>query len=326
MGLLRLRLTMLGTLAFIIAASTLFFTVILSLIGTFSILTLATFVIIFNFFQWLIAPYLIGAMYKVREVTRSEEPKLYGLVEKLSQKIGMRMPKVMMANIPIPNAFAYGSPIAGSRVAVTSGLLKELEDEEVEAVLGHELGHLKHRDVQIMMFASVLPAIFYFIGYSMMLSAWFGGGRGREGGGAAPILIGVISMAMYWVLSLFVLGLSRQREYYADRRSAKIVEDGPRKLSEALSKIVESSARTRRSRREAGKLNSFKALFIADPDRAEVDETQVAQARMFTTDRRLVQKILTRKVTFSDRILELMSTHPNIVKRLTALQKLTRAT
>jgi len=313
---------MLGTLAFIIAVSTLFFTVILSLLGALNIIALAFFVIVFNIVQWLFAPHLINALYRAREVSESDNPKLYGMVEGLSRRIGLKMPKVMIANIPIPNAFAYGSPIAGTRVAVTNGLLKELEEEEVEAVIGHELGHLKHRDVQIMMFASVLPAIFYFIGYSMMLSARFGGGRQREGGGAAPILIGIASMAIYWILTLFVLGLSRLREYYADQRSATTVDDGARKLSEALAKIVASTGRFRSQHREVGSLNSFKALFINDPDRAEKDEVEIAGARMFRADQQLVQEILSRKITTVDRMLELLSTHPNIVKRLQALQRL----
>jgi len=322
MSSLKLRLSMIGTLAFIIAVSTLFFTVILSLLGALNIIALASFVILFNILQWLFAPHLINALYKAREVSKSDNPKLYGMVERLSRKIGLKMPRVMIANIPIPNAFAYGSPIAGNRVAVTTGLMKELEDEEVEAVVGHELGHLKHRDVQIMMFASVLPAIFYFIGYSMMLSAWFGGGRQRQGGGAAPIIVGLACMAIYWMLTLFVLGLSRLREYYADQRSAMSVEEGARKLSEALAKIVASTGRMKRHHREVGGLNGFKTLFIDDPDRAERDEIQIAGTRMFRADRQLVQEILSRKVTMLDRALELLSTHPNIVKRLTALQKL----
>ncbi|MCK5563428.1 M48 family metalloprotease, partial [Candidatus Bathyarchaeota archaeon] len=161
MNLWRLRFSVLGTLAVIIGLSTLFFTVILSLTGAFNFLTLIIFVVLFNIAQWLFAPYLIDAMYRVKKVSRSENPKLYGMVEELSRKSGIKMPKVMLANIPVPNAFAYGSPIAGTRVAVTNELLKTLEDEEVEAVIGHELGHLKHRDVQVMMFISILPAIFY---------------------------------------------------------------------------------------------------------------------------------------------------------------------
>lgn len=313
---------MLGTLAIIIAFSTLFFTVILSLLGALDIIALAFFVILFNIAQWLFAPYLINALYRVKKVSEQDAPSLYGMVEELSRKMELKMPKVMMANIPIPNAFAYGSPIAGTSIAVTSGLMNALKADEIEAVIGHELGHLKHKDVQIMMLASVLPAIFYYIGQSMMFSAWFGGGRQREEGGAAPILIGIASMTIYWILTLFVLGLSRLREYYADQNSAATVEDGARKLSGALAKIVASTGRLRSQHREMRGLNSFKALFINDPDRANKDEIEIVGATMFKTDQQLVQEILSRKVTMVDRVLELMSTHPNIVKRIQALQKL----
>ena len=322
MSLLKLRLSMIGSLAFIIAASTLAFTVIMSLTGTLNLIALAFVVVAFNLVQWLFAPRLIDALYKVREVSKAENSKLYRMVQGLSAKSGLKMPRVMVANIGIPNAFAYGSPISGSRVAVTRGMLDELEDEEVEAVIGHELGHLKHKDVQIMMFASVLPAIFYFIGYSMMLSAWFGGAR-RDQRGAAPILIGLCCMAIYWILSLLVLGLSRLREYHADQHSATVVEDGPRKLSEALAKIVTSSAKAKRRRDAAGpRANSFKTLFIDDPDRAERDAAEIARTRRLRTDQDLVREVISRKVSTLDRVLELLSSHPNMVKRLNALQRL----
>jgi heat shock protein HtpX len=244
------------------------------------------------------------------------------MVERLSQRAKIKMPKVMMAKIPIPNAFAYGSPITGKRVAVTETLLKTLEDEEVEAVIGHELGHLKHRDVQIMMFASVLPAIFYFIAYSFMLSAWTSSYRGDRNGGLA-ILIGLASMVIYWILSLFVLGLSRLREYYADRHSVKIVDDGSRKLSEALAKIVDYSANMKhRSHQQASAFNSFRSLFISDPERADRDYQEITRFSGRSTDRQLVEKMVSRRVTTADKILELFSTHPNIVKRLRALQRL----
>ena len=323
MSLTKLRLSMVGTLTLLIALSTLFFTVVLSLLGTLNLFSLAFLVVLFNIAQWLFAPYLINAMYRVKEVTASDGSGLHGMVERLSGRLGLKMPKVMIADIPIPNAFAYGSPIAGSRVAVTTGLLRELQGEEVEAVLGHELGHLKNRDVQIMMFASVLPAIFYFVGYSMMMSTWYSGGRQREGGGAAPMLIGIGSMVIYYVLTLLVLGLSRLREYYADQRSVSIVQDGARKLSEALAKIVSSASKMKLRRQSGLNFNSFKALFIEDPDRAERDEVAMSSARMFKTDQHLVQEILSRKVSPVDRLLELLSTHPNVVKRLQALQERT---
>jgi heat shock protein HtpX len=321
MSIWKLRLSAIGTLAVIIGISTLFFTVLLSLTGAFNLITLVIFVVIFNIAQWLFAPYLIDLMYRARIVKKSENPKLYGTVEMLSLKSGIKMPRLMIANIPVPNAFAYGSPIAGTRVAVTKGLLEKLEDEEVEAVIGHELGHLKHRDVQVMMFVSLLPAIFYFIGYSMILSSMFGR-RDERGSSGVAIIIGMASMLVYWILYIFTLYLSRVREYYADRHSATIVEDGPRKLSEGLAKIVRSSGRMKRARRQTSNFSSFKSLFIADPDRAELDTVAIGQARALTTDRKLVEEVLRRKVTSLDRIAEILSSHPNIVKRLRALQEL----
>ncbi|MDH5438065.1 MAG: zinc metalloprotease HtpX [Candidatus Bathyarchaeota archaeon] len=321
MSIWKLRFSVIGTLAVIIGISTLFFTILLTLTQAFNLITLVIFVVIFNIAQWLFAPYLIDLIYRARIVKKSENPKLYGIVEMLSQKSGIKMPRLMIANIPVPNAFAYGSPIAGTRVAVTKGLLEKLEDEEVEAVIGHELGHLKHRDVQVMMFVSLLPAIFYFIGYSMILSSMFGR-RDERGSSGAAIIIGMASMLVYWILYIFTLYLSRVREYYADRHSATIVEDGPRKLSEGLAKIVRSSGRMKRASRQTSNFSSFKSLFIADPDRAELDTVAIGQAKAFTADRKLVEEVLRRKVTTLDRIAEILSSHPNIVKRLRALQEL----
>ena len=317
-SLLKLRATIIGTVAIIISLSTLFFTIILTLTGTFNLTWLILFVVGFNILQWLISPYLVAAIYRVRPILQSENPRLYNTVKELSRKSGIKMPRLMLARIPIPNAFAYGSPIAGSRVAVTEGLMKTLEMEEVEAIIGHELGHLKHRDVQVMMFVSILPAIFYFIGYSMILSSMFGGRRGNSG--SVAVVIGIVSIFLYWILTLFTLYLSRLREYYADRHSASVVKGGSRKLSEGLAKIVHESRRVKGRAPKSGQLNSFKALFISDPDRAASDAKAMAQIGI--GDQALVDKVLDRKVTGLDKFLELFSTHPNIVKRLRALQRL----
>ncbi|MEJ2272361.1 MAG: zinc metalloprotease HtpX [Candidatus Bathyarchaeota archaeon] len=320
MSLWKLRLSLLGTLALIIGLSTLFFTVILSLAGV-SIIFLPFIVVIFNIIQWLIAPYMIDAMYRIKEVKPQDDPQLYEIVDRLSRKSKIKRPKLMKANIPIPNAFAYSSPLTGSKVAVTDGLLQNLDSEEVVAVIGHELGHLKHRDVQVMMFVSILPAIFYFIGYSMLLSSMFGRRDSRDNGGAA--IIGIASILLYWVLTLFTLYLSRIREYYADRHSVSIVDDGSRKLSEGLAKIVNSTNMTKKKMRtKGGNGNSFKALFISDPDRSEVDAEALSQLRIGMGDRRLVEEVLRKRITTFDKIMEVFSTHPNIVKRLKALQEL----
>lgn len=321
LSLAKLQLSMIGTLALLIGLSTLFFMIILIFVGFTDIFSIIILVIIFNIAQWLFAPYMINAAYHVKEISRSDSPRLYEMVERLSHKANIKMPKVMLANMQIPNAFAYGSPITGNRVAVTSGLMRELENEEVEAVIGHELGHLKHRDVQIMMFASVLPAVFSFLGYSFLYSSYASGGQ-RQGNTAFAGLIGMGCLAINWVLSLFVLGLSRLREYYADREAANIVNDGPRKLSEGLAKIVSSTSKFRMQHKKTSNFSSFKSLFIDDPDRSTSDLVQLSRYRSSITDQKLVREILSREVTLTDRITEFFSTHPNIVKRMQALQSL----
>lgn len=323
MSAFKLKFAMLATLAAIIGLSTLFAAIILSLLGAFNILTLGSFVIFINVLQWLMAPYMIDAIYRTKRVSRDEAPELYEIVERLSAKSGIKTPEVRIARIPIPNAFAYGSPLSGNRVAVTTGLLNTLDMDEVEAVIGHEIGHIKHRDMQVMMFVSLLPALFYYVGYSLMWSSmYYRGSRDQRRNGGLLALIGLLSIVIYWILTLFTLYLSRLREYYADRHSATVVEDGARKLSEGLVKIVHSTRRVHRRYSDMGNLSSFKALFIADPDKAEKDSIALSRGRTVRSDRELVSEYLRRKVTLLDQIAELFSTHPNIIKRLRALQEL----
>jgi heat shock protein HtpX len=311
---------MAGTLAIIIGLSTLVFTVILWFAGIFDIITLGVIVVAFNILQWLIAPYMIDAIYKVRALPENENPQLHQAVSNISQKSGITKPKLMLAQIPLPNAFAYGSPLAGSRIAVTQGLLKSLDEGEVEAVIGHEIGHLKHRDMQVMMAISFLPALFTYIGYSLMWSSMYQGNRKNEGGNSA--LIGIAFMAFAWVLNMFTLYLSRLREYYADRHSAGVVDSGAQKLSMGLAKIVDSTKKIRKPQQQKQNL-AFKSLFISDPEKATTDSAAI-NAMQASSKSDLVQEILSQKLTTEAKIAEAFSTHPNIIKRLRALQELSQ--
>ncbi|MEM2547112.1 MAG: M48 family metalloprotease, partial [Candidatus Bathyarchaeia archaeon] len=199
------------------------------------------------------------------------------------------------------------------------GLLKTLNEGEVEAVIGHELGHLKHRDVQVMMIVSLLPALFYYVGYSMMVSSMYGRRR-EEGSGMALLGMGFVAFSLF-LSYVCVSFLSRVREYYADRHSATVVEGGSQKLSVALAKIVHAAKNLKRARKDMQHLNAFKALFITDPDRAEADSTALSVIAS-SSDQKLVEEILSQKLTWVDRINEIFSTHPHLVKRIKALQEL----
>ncbi len=304
---------MIGTLAAIIGFTTLVLAIIMDLLGVFDLYYLALLVVGFNLLQWLVAPYIINALYHVREADPTVHARLYYILKRLSLRAGLPTPKLMIADVPFPNAFAYGSPLTGNMVAVTQGLLDTLEDEEIEAVLGHELGHLKHRDVQVMTFLSMLPSLFYLIARA---SFYVGGDRREERGGGVA-LAGFIALLAYWILNLLILHFSRLREYYADEFSVSVApsrREGARRLAEALAKIVYSTAELKRVRGFTSP-PGFKALLIADPDSAVVDAKALRGG-----DWELVERVSSRELTLVDKLLELFSTHPNIVKRIRRLK------
>jgi heat shock protein HtpX len=172
-----------------------------------------------------------------------------------------------------------------------------------------------------MMVVSFLPALCYYIGYSLLFSGMFGGQQSRNNNGGGAI-IGIAFMAFSWVLNLFTLYISRLREYYADRHSVSVVDNGADKLSTGLAKIVNASARTTLTKQQQEQMknfSSFKSLFIANPETAKEDSEAV---HAFTSNQKMVEEILDKKLTFGDKLVEALSTHPNIVKRLRALQEL----
>jgi heat shock protein HtpX len=307
---------MAATVATIIAVTTFALTGILWYLESLNLTTLIATVAIFNLAQWLLAPYIVNAMYGVK---KADNPQLQSSLETISKNSGIKAPTLMLSKLTIPNAFAYGSPLTGNMVAVTEGLITTLQPDEVEAVIAHEVGHLKHRDTQIMMVASLLPSLFYIAARSLLYSSWFGGKSRKSEGGAALAAVGGISMLVYFILTLLNLSLSRQREYYADKHAASVIPDGARKLSEGLAKIS-TGTWTQQRRGEKIAESGFKSLFIADPDRAGIDVAEIQTARGGEPDQRLVDDILSRRVTGIDSFLELFSTHPNIIKRLQALK------
>jgi len=309
-SLLRLRLAMIGAWIAVTVLGMLVIAGVLALLGAgIAVAWILGFVLSLYVVQWLLGPYLINAVYRVRPLGEGEEPWLHDAVSRIAERAGISRPRLMLAQVDVPNAFAYGSPLTGNMVAVTKGLLDRLPRDEVEAVLGHELGHLKHRDVYVMMMVGLLPAVVYYLGYTLYMSGIFGGGGGgRNGNGGLLLLVGLALIALSFLFNLFVFYVSRLREYYADSHSASVVPDGARKLQRALARILAASGRV--PRREARSASALKMFLISDPDQSvswhgDIDE--------------LVEALKEERPSLWE---ELFSTHPHPAKRLRFLDSL----
>ncbi len=217
-------------------------------IGTFTFYGLLASVMLL--IQYLIGPKMVEWSMGIRYVSEIEYPLLHSMVKEMAQKANIPKPRVGIANVPIPNAFAFGRWKSDGRVCVTDQILRLLSPEELKAVIGHEIAHLKHRDVAVITTLSVIPMIMWYIAWSTMFS------RDREHGNA--VLIGIFAFLMYMVTNLLVLYASRIREYYADERSIKL-GNAPHALASALYKLVYGSARV--NKEELKHIEGLKSLF-----------------------------------------------------------------
>ncbi|MFZ2071724.1 MAG: zinc metalloprotease HtpX [Halobacteriota archaeon] len=190
---------------------------------------------IFLFLQFYFADKLVLWGTHAKIVTPQEYPQLHTIIERLCNLVGLPKPRIAIVNTPVPNAFATGRNQKTAVVAVTTGLLNRLDQSELEAVLGHELTHVKNRDMLVITVASFLSTIAWFVMRYSFYSSLFRGGRNNREGGAA-IIIMVVSVVVWFVSFLLIRALSRYREFAADRGSAVITGNPPALIS-ALSKI-----------------------------------------------------------------------------------------
>ena len=202
-------------------------------------------------FQFFASDKLVLASTRARVVSAEEEPKLHAVVERLSALADMPKPKkIAIMDTHVPNAFATGRSPKNSVIAVTRGLLSRLTEKELEAVLAHELSHIKNKDVMVLTWASLIVVI---SGFLMQMLFWMsifggfgGGGRsGRGGGGQAMLVIFAVyigTILVYFISQLLILTISRYREYAADRGGA-ILTGSPLTLASALTKISGDLAR-----------------------------------------------------------------------------------
>jgi len=210
------------------------------------------FVLIINLLTYLISPFIINLAYGAKE-----DPELQTVVDDVASRLGIggRI-KAVLVDGP-PNAFSYGNFITGRRVAVTRSLYDMLSRDELEAVIGHELGHHLHRDNLVMLFFGLFPSVVYYLGYSLVWQGMLGGGREERGSSGTMALVGLALVAISFIEQLLVLAFSRMREYYADFVGARAAGRWP--MQKALAKIhlyYEGGGR------EAVSDSKLKALFI----------------------------------------------------------------
>lgn len=224
-----------------------------------------------------------------KEIAKTDNPRLWRIVENLAITDGLPMPRVFIIDDPAPNAFATGRKPEASMVCVTSGLLEIMNDQELEGVIAHELGHIKNYDIRVSMMVFALVAVVAILSDVILQISWFGGGRrsnnGNDEAGQILFIVGIVAAILAPIIATLIqLAVSRQREYLADATSA-LTTRYPKGLESALAKIDQTGSALR-------KQNTATAhFFFANPLRGH-------------------------KVT------NMFSTHPPITDRIARLQKM----
>ncbi len=240
-----------------------------------------------NFFAYWFSDKIVLKMYRAKEVSESEKPELYGIVRRLAQKAEIPMPKVYIMEQEQPNAFATGRNPKHAAVAVTTGIMRILSQEELQGVIGHELAHVKHRDILISTIAATIAGAISYLAHMAQWAMIFGGHRGDDDEGGSPIA--VIAMMIVGPIAALIIqmAISRSREYAADTDGATLAGN-PRYLSGALRKLHSASQKIHM---DANPATSH--MFIVNP-------------------------------LSGGGILKLFSTHPPIEERISRLESMSR--
>jgi len=272
--------------------------------------------------QFMMGPNIVEWTMGVRYITRQENPKLFTMVEDLARRANIPMPRICISPSEVPNAFAFGRGINDGRVCVCQGILSLLNDEELKAVLGHELTHIKNRDVVTITLLSVVPMILYRLAWQLM---WYGAGRRDDRNAPSGLMLGLAAMLFYFVTNLLVLYGSRIREYFADQGSVEL-GNKPSALASALYKLVYGSARMADSE-EMRQVQGMKAFFLNDPSQAmneihELKELDLDHSGTIDSSELLRLRTKTIQLSTGEKLMEFLSTHPNMLKRIKRLSEL----
>jgi len=235
--------------------------------------------------QWYFSDKIVVWTSGAKIVSKDDYPKLHEIIERLASKNGIPKPKVAVVNTQVPNAFATGKSPKSSLVAVTSGILNLLDDDELEAVIGHELTHVRSRDILVLTLASVFSTVAWYLAQF----GFFGGIQSRNRDSAGTTVIVIVVAVVTWIVSFLIIrAISRYREYAADRGGAAMTGN-PDKLADALLKI-------------SGKMNNIPTK--------EIERVQKLNAFFIIP------------ALSGNSIANLFSTHPPVEKRVAKLREM----
>jgi heat shock protein HtpX len=276
-------------------------------------------VLLFVLAQWLLSPSIIRASTKLHYLKTGENAFLESTVANMAKKAGLPMPKIAVVPDETPNAFVFGTSASSATLAVHQGLLRNFRPEEIEGVIAHELGHIRHKDMMIMTIASAVPLVAYVLARGIF---WTGGGRRKDAG--SILAVAALSYVVYFISQLLVLYLSRSREYFADTYSAYLTKE-PHKLRSALTKIAYGLSL---SQKESSGLRAF---YIGDPQESKDEikniirrKTEYDLDRDGILDEHEVELAMQKEAERSPfgSANDLFSTHPSTFKRLLLLKKI----
>ncbi|MEM3626805.1 MAG: M48 family metalloprotease [Candidatus Bathyarchaeia archaeon] len=283
--------------------------------------------ILFILLQYLIGPAIIIASTRLQYLKPGENPWLESTVKDLAGKSGIKMPRLAIVPDKTPNAFVFGRTADSATLAVHEGLLMNLNKDEVRGVIGHELGHIKHKDYIVMTVLSALPLLAYLIARATWTAARYSvpSKKKKEEGEmqAALLIIGIISYIIYIISLLCVMWLSRLREHYADAYSAYLT-GSPRSLQSALAKITYGLSLSPKPPSGA------RAFYIGDPAMAKKEILQIMEKKHEydldkdgVLDERELELAMEEeaKSTWS-KINTWFSTHPPTFKRILLLREI----
>ncbi len=273
--------------------------------------------------QYVIGPVIVRAASRLHYLAPGENRWLESKVGQLASQSGIPMPRLAISPNETPNAFVFGRSQNGATLAVHQGLLQRLNEDEIEGVIAHELGHIKHRDFIVVTIISAIPLVAYLIARSVMWGA-AGSGRSRKGNNAgALVIIALAAYAVYILTTLLSLKLTRLRESYADAYSAYLTQH-PRELESALTKIAYGLSMSPEEPHGA------RAFFIEDPAQAKKDVASIIdQKSKYDLDRdgvlseRELEAAMEQEAKSNWRkAAELFATHPPTYKRILLLREI----